>query len=330
MATVGTNNPTLVDAANAMDPEGGIAPVVELLSEQNELWSEATVIEGNLPTGHKYVQRTGLPTVTWRKSNEGIDPSKSIRTPVTDNAGSLEGYAEVDKRIADLGGDTAAYRASEGRAFIEAMNQGVADAFCYGDTTVTPEKYDGVLPRYDSTSEANGDNILLGGGSGSDNTSVLLVGWSPDTVSFFHPKGSMAGLQRTDKGQVTLEDANSKKYEGYREHWAWELGLAVADWRYIVAIRNIDVSDLTKNASGSSADLVDLMIQALELMPSLAGVRPAFYVNRKIRGFLRRQVRNSTNVNLSIGEVAGKRAVMFDEVPIRRLDALLNTESTIS
>ena len=38
----------------------------------------------------------------------------------------LETYAEVDKSLADLNGNTAEFRLSEDRAFIEAMNQAMA------------------------------------------------------------------------------------------------------------------------------------------------------------------------------------------------------------
>ncbi len=43
---------------------------------------------------------------------------------------------------------------------------------------------------------------------------------------------------------MTLEDANGGKYEGYRTHYKWDNGLALRDWRYVVRIANIDVSNL--------------------------------------------------------------------------------------
>ena len=45
---------------------------------------------------------------------------------VTDSIGMLETYAEVDKSLADLNGNTDEFRLSEDRAFIEAMNQAMA------------------------------------------------------------------------------------------------------------------------------------------------------------------------------------------------------------
>jgi len=187
----------------------------------------------------------------------------------------------------------------------------------------------GLAPRYASLSAENGGNILVGSGTGSDNTSIWLVVWGPNTCHAIYPKGSKAGLSVTDKGQVTLEDVAGGKYEGYRTHYKWDIGFTLRDWRYVVRIANIDISELTKDAATGS-DLVDLMTQALELVPSLSRGRAVFYCNKTIRSFLRRQIVNTSNVNITMDEVAGKKVVAFDGVPVRKVDAILNTEATIS
>jgi hypothetical protein len=289
-----------------------------------------TFLEGNLPTGHKTTVRSGLPSSTWRKLNYGVQPSKSTTVQITDTAGMLEAYAEVDKALADLNGNTASFRLSEDRAFLESMNQTMASTLFYGDTGTDPEKFMGLGPRYNSLSAESGDNIIVGGGSGSDNTSIWLVCWGPNTCHGIYPKGSQAGLKHQDLGEVTLEDAASGKYQGYRTHYKWDIGMSLRDWRYVVRIPNIDVSDLTKDASGSSAALVDLMVQAVEKLPNVNLGRAVFYGNRTISSILRRQITNTSNVRLSMDEVAGKRVMSFDGIPFRRNDAILNTEATIS
>lgn len=329
MGTLSTNNPTLADVAKRQDPDGKIDSIVELLSETNECLDDMSFVEGNLPTGHRTTIRSGLPSATWRKLNYGVQPSKSKTVQVTDAAGMLEAYAEVDKSLADLNGNSGTFRLSEDRAFLEAMNQTMAETLFYGDSSVDQEKFMGLAPRYSDLSAENGGNIINGGGSGSDNTSIWLVVWGPNTCHGIYPKGSMAGLKHEDLGEVTLEDANGGKYQGYRTHYKWDIGLTVRDWRYVVRISNIDVSDLTKDAS-AGADLVDLMTQAVELIPNMGMGRAVFYGNRTISSFLRRQIKNSNNVNLNLEEVAGKRVVTFDGVPFRRNDAILNTEAAVS
>lgn len=330
MATLNTTNPTLADLATRLDPNGSVAQIIELLNQTNPVLEDMAWLEGNLPTGHKTTIRSGLPNGTWRKLNYGVQPEKSTTVQITDTCGMLESYAEVDKTLVNLNGNSAAFRLSEDRAFIEGMNQTMAETLFYGDSSTDPEKFTGLAARYSQKSGVeNGDNIILGGGSGSDNTSIYLVVWGPNTVHGIYPKGSQAGLQSEDLGQQTLLDAAGGRYEGYRTHYKWDCGLTLRDWRYVVRIANIDVSDLTKNAS-AGADLVDLLVQAAEIPPNLAMGRPVFYANRTITSFLRRQIANKVSANLTLDSVAGKKVLNFDGIPFKRTDVLLNTEATIS
>lgn len=332
MAALSVTNPTLADVAKRMDPDGKIDTIVEILNETNEVLEDATMIEGNLPTGHRTTIRTGLPTPTFRKLYGGVQPTKSTTVQVTDNTGMLEAYAEVDKALADLNGNNAAFRLSEDRAHLEGMNQKYVDTLFYGNEGTEPEAFTGFAPRFNSTSASNGENIILGGGSGSDNTSVWLVVWGPNTCHGIYPKGSVAGLTMTDKGQVTIEDVDGSggRMEAYRTHYRWDCGLTVRDWRYVVRICNIDKSALTKDAS-SGADLTDLMAQACEMIPSLGMGRPAFYCSRTVKSFLRRQIASKVSSStLTMEQVGGKSVVTYDGIPVRRTDALAPDEATIS
>lgn len=320
---------TLADWAKRLDPDGRVDKIVEMLAQKNEILDDMLFVEGNLPTGHRTTVRAGLPSAAWRMLNYGVQPSKSKTKQVTDTAGMLEAYAEVDKDLADLNGNTPQFRLSEDKAFLEAMNQQMAQTTFYGNTSTNPERFLGLAPRFNDPSADNGENILNGGGSGSDNTSVWLVVWGNDTCHGIFPKGTKAGLQHKDLGEVTLEDDAGGKYQGYRTHYQWKTGLTLRDWRYVVRIANVDVSNLTKDAS-SGADLIDLMTQALEIPPDLSSGRAAFYCNKTIRSFLRRQIRNANNVHINMDEVAGKKVVSFDEVPVRRCDQILNTEAALS
>lgn len=331
MGTVGDAGLTLSDWA-ARQEDKKIAKIVEILNDTNPILEDMQWLEGNLATGHKTTIRSGLPSVTWRLLNYGVQPSKSRTVQVTDTCGMLEAYAEVDKALADLNGNTSEFRLSEDKAFIESMNQEMASTIFYGNTATDPEKFMGLAPRYNLTSAENGGSVIKAGGTGSDNTSVWLVVWGPNTCHGIFPKGSKTGLAHTDKGQVTLEDGQTPagKYEGYRSHYKWDAGLTLRDWRYVVRIANIDISNLKKDKSGDSADLIDLLVQAIELIPNLGMGRPVIYANKTITSMLRRQITNTTNVHLSLDEIAGKRVLSFDGIPVKKCDALLNSEALVS
>lgn len=333
MAVLATTNPTLGDLAKRLDPDGAIAKIVEILNQTNEVLDDMPWLEGNLPTGHRSTIRTGIPAPTWRKLYGGVQPSRSTTAQVTDNCGMLENYAESDKKLADLNGNTGMFRLSEERPIIEGISQELAKTLFYGNEGTLPESFTGLAPRFNtrnvSTSQS-ADNVLHGGGAGSDNTSIWLVVWGDQTVHGIYPKASKAGLDMKDMGEVTIEniDGANGRMQAYRSHYKWECGLSVRDWRYIVRIANIDVSDLTKDAS-AGADLLDLVAQAFEQVPSLNAGRPVLYCNRTIKSFLRRQQKNSKNVQISMADVAGRRVMMLDEVPVRRCDAILNSEAVV-
>lgn len=333
MATLSTQHPTLADLAKRMDPDGKIDQIVEILNQTNEVLDQMVWIEGNLPTGHRSTIRTGLPQPTWRKLYGGVQPSRSTTVQVTDNTGMLEAYAEVDKALADLNGNSAEFRLSEDRAHIEGVNQEFVSTLFYGNEGTEPEAFTGFAPRFNSLSAENGDNILSGGGSGADNTSIWLVVWGANTCHGIYPKASMAGLKTDDKGQVTIEDVDGSggRMEAYRTHYVWKCGLTVRDWRYVVRIANIDVSELNKDPSVSGADLIDLMTQALELVPQLSMGRAAFYCNRTVASVLRRQaVTKVAGATLGLEEVGGRRVTTFDGVPLYRCEAILNSEAAVS
>ncbi|QII84257.1 hypothetical protein G3T20_05795 [Bordetella hinzii] len=337
MTTLATTHPTLLDLTKRLDPNGKIDIIAEILTQENPILEDMVFVEGNLPTGHRSTVRTGLPQPTWRKLYGGVQPSKSRTAQVDDTCGMLEAYAEVDKKLADLNGNTAAFRLSEDRAHIEGIGQELAQTTFYGNEGTEPEAFTGLAPRYNSLSAENADNIVSAGGAGSDNTSIWLVVWGPNTIHGIYPKGSKAGLEMEDKGQVTIEnvDGQNGRMEAYRTHYKQEAGLTVRDWRYAARVCNVDVSALT--VDGTAADraaaqkaLITFMVQASERIPNFSKGRACWYVNRTIRESLRLGILEKIAGNLAWETVSGKRVMTFDDIPVRRCDALLNTEAAVT
>jgi hypothetical protein len=236
----------------------------------------------------------------------------------------------VDKALADLNGNAAAFRLSEDRAHIEGLAQEHAQTVFYGNETTEPEAFTGLAARYGLLSAENGDNIVDHGGTDSaDSTSIWLIVWGDNTIHGIFPQGSKAGIDVTDKGQVTIEsiDGAGGRMEAYRTHYQLKTGLTVRDWRYAVRICNVDISALSTIAN--TKDLITSMIKASERIPNFSAGRAAWYMNRTIREKLRLGIQEKIGSNLTWETVAGKRVMMFDDVPVRRCDALLNTEARV-
>lgn len=331
MPVLDSNYPTLENVAKRLDPDGSVAHIVEALNKTNDILIDMPWLEGNLVTGTRTTVRTGIPQPTWRKAYQGVQPSKSTTAQVDENCGNLEAYSKIDKLIADLGGNAVAYRKTEDTAILEGINQTLARTIFYGNEGTEPASFTGLAPRFNTRLAAtaqSADNVIHAGGAGSDNTSVWLVVWGPQSVHGIFPKGSKAGLSMEDKGQQTVTNSDGGMWEAYISHFQWQAGLSVRDWRYIVRTANIDLSDLTKDAA-SGADLVDLLTQATHRVPSLRAGRPVFYANREIISFLDRQMKNAKNINLTRADLGGEPTMLLGGVPIRRCDELVNNEAVV-
>lgn len=333
MALLSAGALTLVDWAKRKDPDGKTAAIAELLSQSNEVLQDMQWIEGNLETGHRTTVRTGLPTTYWRLLNQGVQPSKSTTAQIDEQCGMLEAWSEVDVDLCKLNGNAGSFRLSEASAFLEAMNQEAASTIFYGNSGLAPEEFNGLSVRYSSTTAANGQNIILGGGNSTDNTSVWLVCWGPQTVHGLFPKGSAAGLQHKDLGEVTVETTAGvagSRMRAFQDHFQWKMGVSVKDWRYAVRIPNIDVSNLV--GKSSAADLIELMIKAMHRIPNMSMGKCAFYMNRSVKQMLDIQRRDDviSGGGLVYNEVDGKLIPSFRGVPIRTCDSLIELESLVS
>lgn len=333
MALLTSGQLTLADWAKRLDPNGQIPAVAELLSQTNEILEDAVFQEGNLPTGHRVVIRTGLPTVYWRSLNMGVPVSKSTTAQVDEACGIMEARSHIDVELAKLNGNTASFRLSEDSAFIEAMNQLQASTMFYGNPATDPRQYLGLAPRYGTISGAgNAQNIIDAGGTASNNTSIWLVVWGPNTVFCPFPKGSQAGLQHKDLGEESVPDSAGNFYQALRTLYQWKNGLVVKDWRYVVRIANINTANLV--AESAAADLVKLMSRALDRVPNLSMGRPVFYMNRTVFSMLRVQALNKSQNAISIDDAmtqfgTASKWTSFLGVPLRKVDQILNTEARV-
>lgn len=342
---------SLMDAARRMDPDGQIATIAELLSQTNEFFKDMTWTESNTDTGHKSTVRTGLPQGVWRMAYAGVPYARSTTAQVTDGLGYLAAYSQIDKRVADLGGKVAQIRLTEDSAFLEGMSQQMATTFFYGNQQTQMSQFTGFSPRFNTVSTAtaqNAQNVIDGGGTGSSNLSLWLVGWGDMTNFGIFPKGTKSGLVFEDRGDVVPGyDSNQNPFPAYTSYFEWNAGLVVRDWRYAVRIANIDTTTGAQGLFGTTPpDLFLLMSKAVVRFPTLTkrasgitetdapdepapGINPGFYTNRTGRESLDIQAIRDKNVLLKPTEYAGEPVTEFRGIPIRVCDTLLNTESRL-
>ena len=335
MATQSIKNPTLLDWAKTRDPDGKTADIVEMLSQDNEILMDMPFIEGNLPTGHRFSQRTGLPTTYYKKINQGVPASKSTTTQIQEEAAILAARSEVDVDLATLENDMQAYRLQEAEAFVESMSQQAAETLIYGSET---DAYAGLANRYNDLSAGNAQNILDAGGTGSDNTSIWLCGWGENTVAGIFPRGSSAGLEHKAKDNCDAYDEDNNIYEAHRDDFKWKHGLMLKDWRYVARIANVDVSDLEAGtgtqAPTAATAIIKLMSRSIDRLPKAGGTRRVFYANRTVLSLLRIAALDKSSSAVTVEEGLNQfgdtiEVTRFLGIPVRCVDRILNTEAQV-
>jgi hypothetical protein len=344
MATIGNSFLGLIDLYKRSGQYGEIVPVIEALAVLNPVMQDAITVECNKGTTHLTTTRTGLPSVGWGMLYQGIVQSKSTTQQVEDTTGFVEGLSTVDKRLLDLSSDPAAVRMSEAQPYLESMSQEMQTGFFYHDTASAPTKIKGISPRYStyaptpSTVAGSANNVIHGGGSGSDNTSIWFVTWGEQQTSLIVPKGMPAGLQREDKGEQRVLDDLSRPYFVKEELFTQHAGVTVRDYRWNSRIANIDVSDVR----AGSVDLYALMRKAYYRLQGrrnskLAGDgmvsmgRTVIYMNSDMLEALDALGTNTGNTALQLRpvELEGQEVLTYRGMVIRETEALVNTETLV-
>lgn len=343
MAQLPTANPTLADWAKEVDPDGSTPLIVNLLSQTNEILLDATFLQGNLPTGHRVTVDTALPAVTKRQLNEGVLPTKGSSAQFDEGFAMFQARSEIDKKLVSLNGNDAGYRMNQGRRFIEAMNQDVAQSLFYGNPANDPSDYLGIAPRYTApTGAGNSSNVFdAGGTTASEGTSVFLVVWGPGSVFMGFPQGSNAGLEHTNHGEQIVYEVGGvagSRMDAVVDVYDWTTGLVVEDWRSIVRIGSLETPDLadlsgTQTPANTATGIIHLMQQALYRPANKTG-RRAFYMNRATHAALSRIAVEKSIAALAIETGMSQFGtptswMSFMGVPIRQSDAILNTEELI-
>lgn len=328
---VNTELPTLLDAALLKDPQGKQAKVVAMLQPKNAVLEDGVAVECNRDTGYQWTQDTELPSVEWRRINAGVGPSKGKSSQLVETCGLLESSSQVDIELLKVGGNEQIIRFDAARKHLIAMNKELERALIYESNKVNTERLHGFMPRVDGLSVNFSEQIIncqVAQDGAADKASVIAVCWSPDTCHFIYPKGTVSGVEHKDMGEQRVSDAAGKRLTVKEDVWTARLGLAIPDPRYVAVLRNIDTSAIAKTGKLLIEDLIQLQEQVEDEKMG----RCVLYMNRKIRTFLRLQ---ASDTQLKAGpvyfeEIAGKRVLMFGGWPVRRTDALLNTESQIS
>lgn len=340
MSALGTKLVTLADVAKSKDKM--IGSVAEVLIQENPMLNDIPYMEMNEGTIHKESIRSALPDVYYRKANQAIPASKTTIEERTFTAAHFESKSQMDEKVASRGGaDRVAFnRWNQAQGHIQAQAIEHAALTIYGSPSSSNRKVAGFMDIYstvNTATEETAKQVIDGGGTTGDNSSILLVHWGVNSVFGIYPAGTQAGLKRTDRSaggklvQISALDSNGDAgtFWGYEEQFEIDHGLVVKDYRQAARICNIDPA-LLKSGVGA-ADLIDLMISAHYKIHNPQNGMGVWYVNRTIEAFLHKQALTAVGAGagLNYTNYQGAPVLTFLGKPVRRSDALLNTEDRI-
>jgi hypothetical protein len=322
-------------AANNVGDKVGM--IAEVINETNEWTEDALFVEANQRDHHVTIERLTKPAAGRRRINQGVAASKGSERQVSEGISMFENRSHIDKKLVELSPDPMKFRFNKDKAHFAAVGEQVASDLIYGNSSADPAQFNGFNTRYSTPSatiNTRGFQLIDGGGTGSSNTSIILAGWGENTVYGIYPKGSAIGLDTEDKGEQQIDRTDGTRIAMYETIVKWDVGLAIEDYRYAVRACNIDVNTLTKTGS-TGTDLVDIMDRCVSRLETGMNTSPAFMVNRWIHSFLSRQVSNRGNNLLSMENFTGadgktRRVLMYNGIPIRRMDSITNDEAAVT
>lgn len=319
---------------------GSLVTIVEVLEETNEWLQDAIWSEANQPMSHITTQRTSKPTGTWRKINQGVAPEASSTKQITEGIGILESYSRVDKLLAQLSGNVDTFRSGEDKAFIEGLSENLSDVMfrctgstLTGDTTVYPERFNGLPRRLDSASLSG--VIDHGSASATADTSIYVVQWGEGRVHMIYPKGSPTmGVEHENLGEQTIDVTTTAGtpllMQALVSHFKLHAGLVVRDDRCIRRICSIRGKNVGTTSAfySSTAYGHHNLIETLNALP-YHGAGARIYCNNVVKTQMDILAVDKSNVLYNIENWSGRPITTFRGVPVRRVDAILNSEAAL-
>ena len=327
----------LLDLAKRQDPDGTAADIVEIMKLSNPILDDLPVVEGNLPTGHRTTLRSSLPSAIWRKLYQGVPVSKSSTAQIEETCGMLEARNEIDAELALLNAGDESFRLSEASAFIQAMSHQMAASVFYG-STANGDPFNGFATRYNTSAGDIGQQVISAGGGASNNTSIYVTVLGTQTIHGIVPKGSKAGIDHKDLGEIDAFDSDNNRFRAVADLWRWKMGLVVRDYRAVVRVANISAADLLTAglASGTQAkdaasNILRKVVEAKYRIPPQvrAQGRLVAYMNpRVVSAFKLLGLEKSVNA-LALSNGEQQLADGFDGIKFVECESLLNTEAAV-
>ena len=353
---------TYVDFVKGLDPKGKFLDrCINLAVRANEMLDDITVVEGNNGSALETTFRTEVPKPVWTQYYGGIPSNKGSKAKLKVACGQMGTKITIAKRLYDKA-------LSKGKAYadallgdeIDAAQEGMklemGNALIYGLLSDNPLGFNGLFKHYDryglaGTDDRNSAHYVIncfgvhGGeatapteGGSNDLGSIALVGWSPNSITCFHPENHPSGgIEVSEKKEVQVSDPDmgaDATYEAFIQYMYWELGLAVRDFRCGGRLCNIQrdmmLSGSTKDARFLVAEGYAEQIDRLSQRVHEKG-RQAWYMDKTMWENVKTLYSRLTRENaITFAHVEQRKEKRLFGIPVRIQDCMKVHEAPVS
>lgn len=249
--------PTLLDIKKLNDGVG-----FDIIEENVLLAPELRIIPADVLTGTEMTLtvRTDLPTVAFRRVNEGSARSKSKYETRIFQCADLSHQVAIDAALARKQLDPGRFATNHMSGAIEAAFRHVGKQFWYG-TTNDAKGFPGVIAQM----LADADHEVDATGS-SAKSSVYMVRIARETLQFLTGNGTTLNIGSEWK-EETVYDADANPYQALTNWINFAVGARLANKHSVVRIKNI--------GTATNKTLTDAMLfQAYEKFTTNLGAEP--------------------------------------------------------
>jgi hypothetical protein len=336
--TTYANKYTIRDAMLGTDAKGEFLDVADVISKATGIMDILEFHPTNQAYDHLTARRTDQGTPTTRVANEGAQEIKGSKDQVIDIPVHYNNVIKPDPLFLKKFNSPEEWKADEVRAIAQGYAEAYTEQLITGVSTSDPGRsIDGLATRLGSLPSDVNDvtdpkhTVRSAGGSGSDNSSIYIVGIGKQGAYGLYHKNGQAGFQMKQLPEqlITL---GSGDIVCRPIDLSWDVGFSATNYRTIGRLCNIDYSDLTDDAS-SGANLMNLLTRLINSTKVMTmGLKPVLLANEALITYFENQRRNfggnavKTNVDLGLAT----NYTTFKGIPFVQTDAIGVAEATIS
>jgi hypothetical protein len=321
---------SLAEIRRRETPDGKLADLIDVLSEENHILDYITWIECNNGFYHEDVRVASEPSGNYRALDEGVVKEAGVTEIVTERVQEIASISEVDDKKYKASPNPDGFRLSEDTLFLKGMTKTMVSDIFDGTNAADARRINGINNRSDYnalTSDYTYDNADGDASATANKTSVYFIQFGPKRVNLIYPRNNPQG-----GGTMSIKMEDFGKSIINQSAWfSVDFGLFIHDPRMIKRIVNISTSNIDGVDDFSWHE--DSMIDAYNDLED-NGAGAVILCNRTILAQAQKRANEKGNAFFTMdteGEGPFARSVTrFMGIPMARVDQITNTQATIT